>query len=108
MQRVIGHRFEELSPCNSIRAVNCPVLLVHGTSDDTVPVGDALEIYGRRRDDRVRLPLIPGSHDQFAGMAHSIGEVIGFLDGVMSTPGQRRSESSEAKSGGRQFRKAIG
>ena len=97
VQRVIGHRFDELAPCRSIREVNCPVLLVHGSEDETVPVSEAQEIYARRRDQRVRLLLIPGSHDQYAEMDHRIGEVIGFLDAVMPAAGDPQQRRIAAK-----------
>jgi pimeloyl-ACP methyl ester carboxylesterase len=33
VQRVIGYRFDDIAPAHTIRAVNCPVLLVHGLGD---------------------------------------------------------------------------
>jgi fermentation-respiration switch protein FrsA (DUF1100 family) len=56
------------------------VLLVHGTNDETVPVSEAQEIFARRRDERVRLLLIPGSHDQYGEMERHFETVIDFLD----------------------------
>jgi len=41
---VIGHPFEEIAPMNTIRQVQCPVLLVHGQDDKTVPPSDAFAI----------------------------------------------------------------
>jgi pimeloyl-ACP methyl ester carboxylesterase len=38
---VIGHRFEQIAPLNTLGKINSPVLLVHGLADDTVPVSDA-------------------------------------------------------------------
>ncbi len=38
---VIGHRFEQIAPLNTLSSISCPVLLVHGVVDDTVPVSDA-------------------------------------------------------------------
>ena len=41
---IIGHRYEEIAPMNIACRVKCPVLLVHGKADQTVPVTDALAI----------------------------------------------------------------
>ncbi|VAW77300.1 Hydrolase, alpha/beta fold family, partial [hydrothermal vent metagenome] len=41
VERVIGHRFDEIAPMNTVCRVQCPVLLVHGTADETVPATDA-------------------------------------------------------------------
>jgi len=38
---VIGHRFEQIAPVNTLGDISCPVLLVHGMADNTVPVSDA-------------------------------------------------------------------
>jgi fermentation-respiration switch protein FrsA (DUF1100 family) len=38
---VIGYRFEAVAPINTTCRIACPVLLVHGRDDETVPVGDA-------------------------------------------------------------------
>lgn len=83
VQRVIGHRFDDIAPCNTIRRVRCPVLLAHGTDDVTVPVSDARAIYANRRDDRVRLLLMPGSHDEYGELETAMKSVIGFVDGVI-------------------------
>jgi len=40
VQRVIGFRFEDIAPVNTLRRVSCPVLLVHGSSDRVIPVSD--------------------------------------------------------------------
>lgn len=83
IQRVIGRRFDDIAPCHTIRQVDCPVLLAHGTEDEMVPVSEAQEIYANRRDERVRLLLMPGSHDEYAEIDRHIGTVIGFLDTAM-------------------------
>lgn len=80
VQRVIGQRFADIAPLRTIRLARCPVLLVHGIDDETVPVGEAREIHARRRDERVGLLLIPGSHDQYTEMALHMVTLIAFLD----------------------------
>ncbi len=37
---VIGRRFHEIAPINTACRVTCPVLMVHGSADRTVPVSD--------------------------------------------------------------------
>ena len=80
IQRVIGYRFNDIAPCHTIGLANCPVLLAHGTEDETVPVSEAREIYANRRDGRVRLLLMPGSHDAYGDLERHMGTVIEFLD----------------------------
>lgn len=48
-----------------------------------MPVSEAHEIYANRRDDRVRLLLMPGSHDEYSELEQHIGIVIGFLDDAL-------------------------
>ena len=79
VQRVIGTRFERIAPCNTIRRISCPVLLVHGTADTTVPVEEARLIHAHRAHDAVELLLIEGSHDEYADMEAGIDAVTGFL-----------------------------
>ena len=83
VQRVIGCRFDDIAPCHTIRTANCPILLAHGTEDHLVPVSEAQEIYANRRDDRVRLLLMPGSHDEYGELEQHIGMVIRFLDDAL-------------------------
>jgi pimeloyl-ACP methyl ester carboxylesterase len=64
VQQVIGHRFADIAPCNTIARVPCPVLLVHGSEDETVPVAEAA-IHAGRASDAVELLLVPGSHDDY-------------------------------------------
>jgi dipeptidyl aminopeptidase/acylaminoacyl peptidase len=90
VQRVIGHRFDDIAPCNTIRRVRCPVLLAHGTEDVTVPASDARAIYAHRPDERVQLLLMPGSHDEYGELETSMESVIGFLDGVVGPEVQGR------------------
>ncbi len=61
VEKVIGIPYEAIAPCNTIAWVTCPVLLVHGEADRTVPVADARLLYDRRADDRTELIVIPGA-----------------------------------------------
>ncbi len=79
VQRVIGHRFADIAPVNTIARIRCPVLLVHGHDDTTVPVADAVRIHAGRRDNRVRLQLLSGSHDSFADPERQATLLLDFL-----------------------------
>ncbi|RUQ41771.1 MAG: alpha/beta fold hydrolase [Candidatus Competibacteraceae bacterium] len=79
VQRVIGHRFADIAPVNTIARIRCPVLLVHGHDDTTVPVTDAARIHAGRRDNRVCLQLLSGSHDTFADPERQATILLDFL-----------------------------
>lgn len=79
VQHIIGHRFDDIAPVNTIRRLKCPALLVHGQDDVTVPVTEAHTIYAARPDNRVRLKLIPGTHDDFGDIEQEAAELVDFL-----------------------------
>jgi pimeloyl-ACP methyl ester carboxylesterase len=82
---LIGHRFETIAPVNTVRHIRCPVVLVHGSHDQAVPIGDARRIHGNRGPARVRLIEIPGAgHDSVDRIERHVGELIAFLDDVCS------------------------
>jgi dipeptidyl aminopeptidase/acylaminoacyl peptidase len=80
VQHAIGHRFSDIAPRNTIRQIRCPVLLVHGGDDTTVPVEDAMAIYARRPGDQVRLLILAGDHDSSREAERHAGELTDFLD----------------------------
>ncbi|HIE55115.1 MAG TPA: alpha/beta fold hydrolase, partial [Chromatiaceae bacterium] len=49
IEHLIGYRFDDIAPCNTIRRIRCPVLLVHGEEDEFVPVEDAQTIFAKDR-----------------------------------------------------------
>lgn len=79
VQHVIGTRFERIAPVNTIRRIQCPVLLAHGTEDVTVPVEEARQIFANRAHDAVELLLLQGGHDEYAEMELGIGAMLDFL-----------------------------
>lgn len=79
VQSVIGYRFDAIAPCNTLAQVSCPVLLVHGAEDATVPVSEAHEIFAARANDAVELLIIPGSHDDYGDITQQLGPVCNFL-----------------------------
>jgi len=82
VQHVIGHRFDAIAPLDTITRVACPVLLVHGEDDSTVPVGDAHAIHARRPPDQVQLRVLPGEHDATDELERHSDELVAFLRGV--------------------------
>ena len=79
---VIGHRFDDIAPVNTIRRVTCPTLLVHGAEDTTVPVSEAQEIHANRSGDHVQLKVVAGSHDDFADLDRELPLLVEFLSKI--------------------------
>lgn len=80
VQRVIGHRFDAIAPCNTIARIACPVLIIHGMADETVPVAEAQQIYAARASDAVELLMVVGSHDDYGDTGPQIGVLQDFLE----------------------------
>lgn len=79
VQHVIGHRFDDIAPLNTIRRVRCPSLLVHGAQDKIVPVAEARAIHAARPGDHVQLRIIPGSHDDYGDPDKEAEALVDFL-----------------------------
>ena len=83
VQHVIGHRFDAIAPLNTLPQITCPVLLVHGADDSTVPVADAHALFARRPAERVQLRVqlrvYPGEHDATDELERHTDELISFL-----------------------------
>ena len=86
VQHVIGFRFDVIAPRNTIARVACPVLIVHGLEDDTVPVAEAREIHAARASDAVELLLIPGSHDDYGDANLQMAALLRFLEQSFKGP----------------------
>ncbi len=80
VEHLIGYRFDDIAPSNTIRVVTCPMLLAHGAEDEMVPISEAQQIYAKRRTDLVRLLLMPGSHDEYGDIERHIEMLVAFLD----------------------------
>ena len=80
IERTIGHKFDDIAPCNTIRKITVPVLLVHGEADRFVPVADARKIHANRPHDRVELLLLPGvGHNSAKAIATHGDKLLDFL-----------------------------
>ena len=87
---VIGHRFDDIAPVNTIRRVHCPVLLVHGAEDTTVPVSEAYAIHANRSGDQVKLKIVAGSHDDYTDLDKELPVLVAFL--AQSAAGERTTD----------------
>ncbi len=77
---VIGYRYEVFAPVNTICHIKCPVLLVHGKEDRTVPVEDALTIMKRCIRSSIRLLTVEGAgHESVEKIKMHEKELVQFL-----------------------------
>lgn len=83
---IIGFPFKTIAPMNTVRRIACPILLVHGTDDQTVPVEDARRILANCRTSQVRLLEVDGAgHDSVDKIEQHISELTRFLDNTCPT-----------------------
>ena len=87
VQRTIGHRFDAIAPLTTLPQLRCPVLLMHGEHDTTVPVEDAHRLLAAAAArDSVQLHIGPGGHDSMDAFLEQMPQVIGFLNQINSAP----------------------
>lgn len=80
VQWLIGHSYDEIAPIHTICHVRCPVLLVHGERDRTVPVSDARTIKAACARASVELFIVPGAGHDSAIKVQDYGDrLIAFL-----------------------------
>lgn len=58
VEHIIGHRFDDIAPVNTVRAIRAPVLIVHGRDDTVVPPWHAEQI--AEAGPTARLALLAG------------------------------------------------
>lgn len=81
VQRVIGARFDDIAPLHTITRVRCPVLLVHGQHDDTVPFDDARRLQAAAG--QAELLAVTGTHDLRDSLGPHRERLVGFLQRAM-------------------------
>ena len=80
VQWVIGHRFNDIAPLHTVCQIQCPILLVHGTADTTVPVEDARVIAQGCPGATLQLIEIPqAAHDSVERIEQHGHELVRFL-----------------------------
>ncbi len=85
----IGHRFDEIAPVNTIKQIRCPVLVVHGDEDRSVPVDDARAIYANAVSGLVeQLTLEGADHDSVEHIDTHAGALLDFLDRKLLRAGE--------------------
>ncbi len=86
VEHVIGARFNDIAPMNTLPRVPCPVLLLHGRQDDLVPVMDARQLWQHRMRARVTLLECDGSHEGFDDLDEVTRQMLRFLHLADPTP----------------------
>ena len=77
---IIGYRYEVIAPMNTVCRIKCPVLLVHGKADQTVPVTDALAIRNNCSKKSIELLLIENAdHESVETIEEHGDQLIAFL-----------------------------
>ena len=79
VEAVIGIRFDAIAPITTLPQARCPVLLLHGLQDSTVPVADARALMQHKGTACVGLLELTGTHEGFANPAQVEQAVIDFL-----------------------------
>ncbi|HYN79703.1 MAG TPA: alpha/beta fold hydrolase [Lamprocystis sp. (in: g-proteobacteria)] len=77
---IIGYRFAAIAPMNTVRSITCPILLVHGTADQRVGIGDAHLILANCGGRHARLLEIAGAgHESVDQIERHISDLLRFL-----------------------------
>ena len=80
IQWIVGRRFGDVAPMNTVCKISCPVLLVHGRADTTVPVEDARAIAKSCPEAHLTLLEIDGAeHDSVDKIEQHGFELVRFL-----------------------------
>jgi pimeloyl-ACP methyl ester carboxylesterase len=83
VQQVIGARFDDIAPLATLPRGRCPVLLVHGRGDTTVPFADAQRLLAVSH--RARLLPVDGDHDLREALAPHAPALMAFLQSACGT-----------------------
>lgn len=78
VQEVIGERFDHIAPEHQLAHIPCPVLLVHGKQDQTVPLSDAHRLQSLLRCGE--LLVVGGDHDLRASLAPHADQLVRFFN----------------------------
>ena len=77
---VIGHRFATFAPLGTVCKINCPILIVHGKEDTTIPVEDARAIIANCPEPHLSLLEIDDAgHDSVEKIEQHGKQLIHFL-----------------------------
>ena len=84
LQWVIGRPYDEFAPVNTAGRVSCPVLMIHGSSDRTVPVADMEAIRGNCAGGAVEFLVVPRAGHKLVG---GVGEFASDIQDFMARAG---------------------
>lgn len=85
IEKQINARYDHIAPVATIKRIACPVLLIHGEQDRTVPVEDARAIYRNRADVHVELWTLPDAGHGTVRQIENHGEkVVAFFKSAFS------------------------
>lgn len=79
LERVIGARFDDIAPVNTVVKATCPILLVHGRQDTVVPLADAHRIWRQGSQPNVALIECDGTHESFDDVDDAIHTILQFV-----------------------------
>jgi pimeloyl-ACP methyl ester carboxylesterase len=77
VQAVIGERFDHIAPEHQLARIACPVMLVHGEQDQTVPLSDAHRLHALLRSGE--LLVVEGDHDLRVSLAPHADQLVHFF-----------------------------
>ena len=100
VQRVIGTSFDAIAPLHTLARVRCPVLLVHGRDDSTVPFADAERLLAVSH--QARLLAVDGDHDLRDTLTRHAPALVDFLRSACSAgPSNSPPMACDAKAASR-------
>lgn len=80
VQATIGHRLDDIAPVTTIRKIACPVLVVHGLADTTVPADEARELVACAESESVELSLVADAEHDSVDIFHEHADrLLAFL-----------------------------
>lgn len=88
VQRLIGARFDDIAPVNTLPRVCCPVLLAHGLHDDTVPFAEAVRLAASRPG--TTLIQVDAGHD----LSDALPQAHKAFESFLNAPGRNRGSQS--------------
>jgi pimeloyl-ACP methyl ester carboxylesterase len=95
-QRLIGFRFDDIAPRNTIKSVKAPLMLVHGDCDQVVPISSLREL-AAARDDTETLIVEDGAHSDLEPYVPYVPTITAFLD--LHLAKAAREDESRSSSG---------
>ena len=83
VQAIIGARFDEIAPVNTVKKIQCPILLAHGKEDKDVPVSEAKFLFQKAPTGTRLIFLDETGHDLRPAILILGPEVISFLENIV-------------------------